>query len=157
MPNSTLEQRVARLEDIEAIRQLKARYCAGCDDDHNPDTLVPLFAANAVWEASGIARCEGHEEIRGYFAGLRASGRIRNSAHNVSNPDIEVNGDEATGHWRLVMLYTANTPDGSVQYQRIIGWYRERYVRLDGTWKFQHLYCEVEEADAYPTEASRLD
>lgn len=152
----SLAARIQRLEDIEAIRQLKARYCAGCDDDHNPDTLIRLFAPDAVWEASGIARAEGHDEIRAFFTSMGTSGRIRNSAHHAINPDIDVNGDEATGHWRLIMLYTGNTPDGDVQYQRIIGWYRERYVRLDGDWKFQQLYCEVEESAAYPIEEGRL-
>ena len=32
---SDLEKRIARLEDIEAIKQLKARYSHVCDDDHN--------------------------------------------------------------------------------------------------------------------------
>ena len=35
-----LQARIARLEDIEAIKQLKALYCEICDDDHNPDRIV---------------------------------------------------------------------------------------------------------------------
>ncbi len=45
---TTLEQRIQVLEDIEAIRKLKALYCAACDDDHNPDKLGPLFAQDAT-------------------------------------------------------------------------------------------------------------
>lgn len=71
------------------------------------------------------------------------------TAHNVFNPSIEVDGDEATGHWRLVMLYTANTDDPAKRYQRIIGWYRERYERIDGIWRFRHLFCQVEESGPY--------
>ena len=37
MSTSDLEKRITVLEDIEAIKMLKARYCAICDDDHNPD------------------------------------------------------------------------------------------------------------------------
>jgi len=153
----TLENRLRVLEDIEEIRKLKARYCAGCDDDHNPDTLVALFAPGGSWEASGMGRHEGHAAIRKFFTDLRASGRIRNSAHNAINPIIEVDGDTATGHWRLIMLYTGNVPAGDVQYFRIIGWYREEYVRLFGRWRFQSLYCEVEESAPYPLELSRID
>ena len=80
MREEDLAARIQRLEDIEAIRRLKARYCAACDDDHNPDTLVTLFAPDAVWEASGIARAEGHAEIRDFFQGMRDSKRIVNSA-----------------------------------------------------------------------------
>jgi ketosteroid isomerase-like protein len=150
MGDEALLERVRRLEDIEAIRRLKARYCAGCDDDHNPDTLVALFAPDAVWEATGIARAEGHAEIRNFFQGMRDSGRIRNSGHHAINPDIEIDGDTATGHWRLIMLYTANDPDPAERYQRIIGWYRERYVRDGDRWLFQHLFCQVEESGPYP-------
>ncbi len=151
-----LEQRIQILEDIEAIKKLKARYCAHCDDDHNPDALTALFVEDGVWEASGIIRAEGHDAIRAYFSGLRASGRIRNSAHNAINPQIEVAGDTATGHWRLIMLYTGNLPTGEVQYFRIVGWYREEYVRVDGEWLFQSLYCQVEENAPYPVEADRI-
>lgn len=145
-------QRLDRLESIEAIRALKARYCAGCDDDHNPEALGALFEDDAVWEASGIGRFAGRSAIEGYFANLRASGRLRNSAHNAVNPIIEVNGDTATGHWRLIMLYTANLAGDRVQYFRIIGWYRERYLRRAGTWRIQSLYCHVEEHAAYAVE-----
>ena len=155
MSTATLEQRLDRLESIEAIKQLKARYCAGCDDDHNPDTLAALFEDDAVWEATSNGRYEGIAAIRGFFSDLRASGRIRNSAHHAINPIIEADGDLATGHWRLVMLYTANVPGGGVQYLRIIGWYRERYRRSNGRWRFQSLYCEVEEHAPYPVEALR--
>jgi hypothetical protein len=51
------------------------------------------------------------------------------------------------------MLYTGNLPSGEVQYFRIIGWYREEYVRVDSAWLFQSLHCEVEENAAYPVEA----
>ena len=152
MAAATLERRIQVLEDIEAIKKLKARYCACCDDDHEPNALADLFVEDGVWEASGITRAEGHTAMKAYFGGLRASGRIRNSAHNVFNPQIEVDGDTATGHWRLIMLYTGNLPSGDVQYFRIIGWYREEYVRSDGGWKFRSLYCQVEENAAYAVE-----
>lgn len=144
-----LAERLQRLEDIEAIRVLKARYCQACDDDHDPEALTALFTEDGVWEASISGPHEGHEAIRGYFSALRASGRIRNSAHNAFNPIIEVDGDEATGHWRLLMLYSVATGD-AVEYFRIIGWYRERYRRVDGQWRFSRLYCQVEEHGAYP-------
>lgn len=151
----TLAARVARLEDIEAIKVLKAQYCAACDSDHDPELVGALFVEDAVWEASGIIRAEGRPAIKQYMADLRATGRIRNSAHNVFNPQIEVNGDTATGHWRLLMLYTANIAPGTVQHQRIIGWYRERYVRSNGQWRYASLYCEVEESSAYALEPDK--
>jgi len=144
-------QRLQVLEDIEAIRKLKARYCQHCDDDHNPEQLAKLFASDAVWEATSNGRYEGNAAIREFFANLRASGRIRNSAHNAMNPDIEVSGDTAQGHWRLIMLYTANVPEPLPSFYRIIGWYRETYVRTSEGWRFQTLFCQVEENAPYVT------
>ena len=147
---TNVEARLRTLEDIEAIRHLKARYCAACDDDHNPQRLAPLFAEDAVWRATGVGRAEGRAAIAERLGRIGTSGRIRNSAHHAVNPIIEVDGDQATGHWRLIMLYTGNLPDGQVQYMRIIGWYKEKYVRIGREWLFQHLYCEVEENAPYP-------
>ncbi len=151
----TVEARLQVLEDIEAIKKLKARYCAACDDDHNPDRLGPLFAKDAVWEASGVGRADGREAIQALLGGIGRSGTIRNSAHHAINPIIEVSGDSATGEWRLIMLYTANHADGNPQYRRIIGWYRERYVRVAGEWQFAHLFCQVEEHAPYALEQER--
>ena len=147
----TAEERLQVLEDIEAIRRLKARYCQLCDDDHDPQGLAALFVEDGVWEATVSGRFEGTTAIEGYFAALRASGRIITSAHNAINPDIEVNGDEATGHWRLIMLYTAKVPEPLPRFYRIIGWYRESYVRTDAGWRFKKLFCQVEESGPYVT------
>jgi len=147
---TSTEARLRQLEDIEAIRQLKARYCQACDDDHDPDAVADLFVDDGVWEASISGRFEGRAAIHGYFAAVRATGRMRHSAHNVFNPVIEVDGDEASGHWRLLMLYTVETAGGDVEHFRIIGCYRDRYRRLQGQWRFSELYCQVDEHGAYP-------
>jgi hypothetical protein len=146
---TTLEDRIQVLEDIEAIRKLKAKYCAACDADHNPDLLGPLFAEDATWEATVMSKAQGREAIKSLLGAVGTSGRIRNSAHHAINPVIEVNGDHATGHWRLIMLYTENLGGGQVRYQRIIGWYRETYVRSADGWLFQSLFCQVEETAPY--------
>jgi len=151
-----LEDRIQVLEDIENIRKLKAAYCAGCDDDHNPDTLAALWAEDGSWEATGLGKWEGREKVKEFMTGMRTSGRIRNSAHNVFNPIIEVDGARASGRWRLIMLYTGNVPDGGTQYFRIIGWYKETYVRQNGVWLYQSLYCEVEESAPYTVEEDRI-
>ena len=141
--------RLQALEDIESIRQLKYRYCQACDDDHNPDRLGPLFAPDATWEATTTGRAEGRAAIQQLLGAIGSSGRIRNSAHHAINPIIEVDGDTAAGAWRLIMLYTGINKDGSLHFSRIIGWYRETYVREGGEWYIQSLYCEVEEAAPY--------
>lgn len=53
-----------------------------------------------------------------------------------------------------IRKYTAYRPDRSLQYRRIIGWYREQYGRIAGRWHFQHLYCQVEEHAPYALETA---
>ena len=155
MSNETLEARIQRLEDIEAICRLKAQYCAGCDDDHNSETLCALFVEDGVWDWEGAAYCDGVGQIKEFMDNLRASGRIKVSAHMVTNPQIDVDGDTATGHWRFIMLYTANEPNApdGVQFHRIIGYYQDDFVKRDGKWYFQTLRPRVQESAPYVTEA----
>ncbi|MBC8549533.1 MAG: nuclear transport factor 2 family protein [Nitrospira sp.] len=95
-----LEQRITRLEDIEAIKQLKARYCEICDDMHNPDRITSVFAVDAIWECPDFGKAEGHDAIRELFQGFRKMFSF--SQHNVMNPIIEVTGDRATGTWNTM-------------------------------------------------------
>ena len=153
----SLEQRIQKLEDIEAIKQLKARYCQACDDDHNPERVAACFIETGLWEGRNFnVHARGHAAIERYIGGVRASGRIRNSAHMVFNPIITPVGDRATGHWRFTMQYTGNRADGGVQYHRIIGFYEEEYVREGGQWLFETLRVTVEESGAYGVEADAL-
>jgi len=55
-----LQERIRRLEDIEAVKQLKYRYCLACDDDYDAD---------AVWDGGAMERYQGREAIRAFFAG----------------------------------------------------------------------------------------
>ena len=157
MPDVSLEQRLQRLEDIEAIRQLKADYAEACDDDHNPERIAALFLPDAVWHRLGEDPCEGHDQIKAYMRAIRESGRLRNSSHLFMNPHITIDGDSATGHWKLVMVYTGNVPGGGTQYHRIIGSYDEQYERHAGRWMFRRLEVTVLEADAYSVEPSKFD
>jgi hypothetical protein len=63
MDIAQLAQRLTQLEDLEAIKQLKARYCAIADEDHNPDKITTLFVEDGIWEG-GMGIAQGHEAIR---------------------------------------------------------------------------------------------
>ena len=129
-----LERRVRALEDVEAIKQLKTRYCAYCDDSYNADGIAGLFVEDAVWDGGIRGRAEGREEIRDFF--IRAPQRLPFAIHMVMNPIIEVSGDEASGTWYLFQPCTFAEGNqavwGSARYD-------EEYVRVDGEWKFKNL------------------
>lgn len=141
-----LEQRVQRLEDIEAIKQLKALYCEICDDNHDPDRIITIFTEDAIWEGKGIARAEGHAEIHALFS--RFAKMMDFTQHMTMNPRIEVQGDTATGTWyffgpfRFRAAQDAASPD-QAQSEAQAKWqasrYHETYRREAGGWKIAHL------------------
>ena len=68
-----LARRVQVLEDIEAIKKLKARYCAYCDNNYDADGLASLFTEDAIWDGGErLGRSVG-QEIQPPDAGISSS------------------------------------------------------------------------------------
>jgi hypothetical protein len=134
MDLEALEQRITRLEELEAIKQLKARYCTICDDDHNPDLITSVFTESGIWEGRGIGRAEGHAEIRALFQTFQKT--IRYAQHMVMNPIIEIDGDRANGVWYFFGPFTMY--EGN-QAKWQAARYHEDYVKVEGEWKIAHL------------------
>ena len=138
MSMDELLARVRVLEDIEAIRKLKATYCylcdAGLEDERNRDELLAHFTGDArVDFGFGPASVyEGREGLKTFF-GQVVPTAVSFCMHMVHNPIIEVNGDRATGRW----YYEAPTTDAATnRAQWMAGTYEEEYVRENGAWKF---------------------
>jgi uncharacterized protein (TIGR02246 family) len=129
-----LERRIRVLEDIEAIRRLKARYADACDRNYDADAIASLFAEDAVWDGGTFGRYEGREAIRAFFEGV--SNDIPFAMHYMVNPIIEIDGEFATGKWHLFQTCTFAAGN-----QAIFGAarYDEEYRRIDGEWKFWRL------------------
>lgn len=134
LPMTDLEERITRLEDIEAIRQLKARYCEICDDDHNPELITTIFTEDAIWEGDGIGKAEGHGEIRELFIGFQKA--ISFSQHMVQNPIIEVEGSTAKARWYFFGTFKYYRKD---QRRWQAARYHESYEKSEGVWKIKHL------------------
>ena len=130
----SLEARVQRLEDIEAIRQLKAEYCDICDDSHNPDRIVTIFTEDGVWEGKGIATATGHDEIRALF---QQFGEMMSfTQHMTMNPRIRVDGDSAEASWYFFGPFTFRR-NNQARWQAAR--YAEVYERVDSVWKIRRL------------------
>ena len=133
-----LEARITRVEDIEAIKQLKARYCEICDDDHNPDRVTSVFAEDGIWESADFGQAQGHDAIRELFTGFKKMFNF--SQHNITNSIIEVDGNRATAMWYLEGPWTfAET--GEERW--FSGRYDDDYVKVNGVWKYQHLRFQL--------------
>ncbi len=134
MDIEALAERITRLEDIEAIKQLKALYCEICDDDHNPDRIVQIFTEDGIWEGRGIGTARGRAEIRALFEKFQTM--MSFSQHMTMNPRIEVDGDSASGTWYFFGPFTFRA-DNQAKWQATR--YHEEYARVDGEWKIRHL------------------
>ncbi|QOF75491.1 nuclear transport factor 2 family protein (plasmid) [Aminobacter sp. SR38] len=133
----TYEERFAALEAVQAIRTLKHRYMLECDNGYKPEKLGLMFAQDAIWENSQVfGRHEGRHAIESFFA--RVSSQIVFAAHLALNDIIDVEGDTATGQWRMVMPCTI-MEDGKSVSRWILGDYEEVYVRQNGVWLFQNV------------------
>ena len=131
-----LVKRVTRLEDIEAIKRLKARYCEICDhEEYDADAMASLFTEDGTWEA-GFANAEGREAIRELFSGF--PNLIARAQHIVANPLIEVDGDRARGVWYLIPAVVKSDGTKS-KWPSTTARYHEDYVKQDGERMIQHL------------------
>jgi hypothetical protein len=138
MAMTDIEARITRLEDIEAIKQLKARYAQICDDMHNPDTIASVFSEDGIWENEDLGKATGHEEISALFSTFRDMFSF--SQHNMSNPVITVDGERATGIWYIMSPHDV-TEDNRKTW--IAARYDDDYVKVDGEWKYQHLRADI--------------
>jgi len=129
-----LEARIRVLEDIEAIKKLRARYCFYADD-FKQDEWVSLFAEDAKVDFGLMGTYEGKEGITAFFRDVVAvSGSFY--LHMCHNPFIEVDGDRARGRWYFEVPATLR---GTEQALWLGGKYEEEYVKVRGEWKFKFL------------------
>jgi ketosteroid isomerase-like protein len=133
MNDDDLRRRLQRLEDIEAIKQLKASYCYLIDDGEI-DRLMERFTSDAVWDGGPMGRFEGREAIREFLKALPS--QLSFALHWVLNPRIEIDGDAARGTWYLVEPCTAARGERAIWGA---GRYEERYERVDGEWRFREV------------------
>jgi hypothetical protein len=126
MSKKSLEERVRILEDIEEIRQLKARYMVTADK-HDNVGYANTFTVDGVFECGPFGTFEGREALRG----------LKHPSfcfHMAMNPIIQVDGDNATGQWHLLEAITL--PDKGPIWGACL--YEDKYVRVNGEWKIKH-------------------
>jgi SnoaL-like domain len=134
----SLDERVARLEHTEAIKRLQAQYAAVCDDHYNPDRIIELFTEDGVWDgtAVGLARVEGREALRAYFATM--GDYIKWSFHMMIGPDITVATDGQSAHGSWYLLEPASLAEsGRPQAVWLGSAYDITYANIGGRWLFK--------------------
>ncbi|AMO60732.1 SnoaL-like polyketide cyclase [Mycolicibacterium phlei] len=121
----------ADLVEIEAIKQLKARYCRLLDTK-DWTAWRELFADDFVSDTSpsGGKVIHGADE---FVAFTRKSLRDQPTVHQVHAPEIELtSATTARGVWALEDVVRF----GPGLNLRGYGHYHETYAKLDGRWRF---------------------
>jgi len=131
MPPTDLASRIQRLEDIEAIRRLKARYFNACDRQ-DPETASHCFAdAEVLIDMGHIGVFKRREEFAALYRAAGCHEYILD-AHHGANAEIDIIGpDQARGTWALGFR-NINTRDRTVTFLSVL--YHDEYARIAGEW-----------------------
>jgi uncharacterized protein (TIGR02246 family) len=120
------------LEDKDTIREVMAAYCHALDACRFAE-VASLFAEDGVWttdygEARGRAAIE--EMLRGI---VPSKGEGPQRKHYITNIIIRLSGDSAES----ISDYLVVRESGPDLIPVMGGTYKDRWVRQDGTWRFQ--------------------
>ena len=127
---SELERKIQGLEDIEAIKRLKARYWNSLDNKQW-DTLSDCYAEDVIFDDAHLGRMEGREHIIRVLK--RAMKDIRTS-HQGHNPEIEIiTESSARGRWAM-QDFVEISDRKSIQGYSI---YEDEYVKINGSWQIK--------------------
>lgn len=127
VPQADLLARIDRLESLDAIRQLAARYSLSLDM-RDLDAHVNLFAPDirVGREKSGRAHLKAwvDDTLRGQFSG---------TSHHLGQHIIEfTDPDHATG-----VVYSKNEHETGPEWVIMQMLYWDDYERIDGVWYFR--------------------
>lgn len=133
-----LEARIRVLEDIEAIKKLKATY-AYLVDTRNWQEFMALFTDDAVSDFGPLGCYEGKAEITRFTRDIILKS-YSFMTHMFHNPIIEVKGEKATGEWYFEVPATHTEKNRALW---LAGKYEEEYVKVDGEWKFKKVVGRI--------------
>jgi SnoaL-like protein len=131
-------------DDLEAIRQLKARYCRFLDSKDaeawrsvfTTDVVVHLDMAPAIGGADPMT-APPVEGVDNFVPSVLASLENAATMHHVHTPEITLTSRAtATGIWAMEDWIIF--PGG--QELHGAGHYRETYEKQDGTWRIKTLH-----------------
>jgi len=126
------------LAALEEIRRLKYRYLR-CVDLKLWDEIADVFTPGATVDYGTLAlgqpiRLTGRDEIVAFLRDQLGPGII--TVHFATQPEIDVDGDQASGTWSFEDTVIAT------EYRVLVkgaAFYQDRYARGgDGRWRIAH-------------------
>ena len=135
---------MSALEEVYALERLKYSYGRFLDTKDFAAMCALMTEDVTVAYGGGAITLEGRQAVQDYLSQAMGAHTML-SSHVFSHPEIEVQGDHATGRWTLQDVVILE--DFNMQI-RGASLYDDRYVRVDGTWRIQHtgykrLYEEI--------------
>src|SRR5215213_5734284 len=127
--DTTLAERIDRLEQIEALKQLKYRYCAAVDANYDAAAIASMFTEDGVWDGEALGYFSGRDAIHKCF--MEPNSSVLWMSHTVVNPIIDITGDRARCQWYMWLPKITN--DGtSRSFQG--GTHVDQCRRVEGQW-----------------------
>ena len=128
-----LRARVRALEDIEAIRKLKARYWLSVDRKLW-DEFGECFTEDAVMDVPPVTHWQGRKEIVQSLSKVLVSFITVHQGHHA---DIELTSDTTA---RAIWAMYDNLQDNRLNTKMEgFGFYEDEYVKENGRWKIKKL------------------
>ncbi len=126
MSRATIEQRIERLESLDEIRQLPAKYALALDM-RDMDAMVSLFAPDVR-----VGRdASGRQALRAYMDQTLRS-PFTGTSHHIGGHIIEFDDpDSAQG-----IVYSKNEHESGEEWVIMQMMYADTYSRIDGRWYF---------------------
>ena len=126
----TLEERLARIEALEAVRSVVSRYCVVIDHERTREALAPFFAEEAVLRnPAGLTT--GREAILDYYDGFFSSG-VSVSRHHLANQRFTALRDGRVRHEAYFLMLMARDGESFVGF----GDYDDVLAHDGDAWRF---------------------
>lgn len=137
---NNLEQRLQRLEDIEAIRQLKARYFHACDRK-DVAALRDCFCAGDVHiDYGALGTFHSRDEFLALFTELACHEQIIDM-HHGQNAQIKWHSStQATATWDL---YFHQIDRHNNTLTQLAGYYEDEYQKHANQWQMARTVFRV--------------
>lgn len=130
----TIEDRLKRVEDREALQDVLTAYCTAVDSLSDMEGLLNCFTEDALFDLTGIhlPRFEGHEQIRAFFSQVFEG--MSHHAHYNTNFAVErLEGDEAACRAYVIGMGVTHDGRSVLVYVR----YHLDFMRTRKGWKIK--------------------
>ena len=126
----TVEERLQRLEDDRAIRDLKARYLRACDTQ-DPEMVAATLLPEVVVAFEGFPPFNSRDAFIAVYRQFGCQPGIHD-IHHAANGIVTIeNAERATAQWSL-LFHQVNLSGGTLTQYGVE--YDDTYVKRDGRW-----------------------